>query len=140
MNFHTSLSLPAQAPHIPKPHQLEAEAFLRDNKRAILADDMGAGKTDPAIRASVGRTIVFCPAPLKQNWRKEILRERPGARILTLSGRVPSPIEADVDFVIINYDIVDAWRQALIAWRPVTASLTRRMYAATGAPPGFKQR
>ena len=120
MHSHTSPLPATQAPLIPKPHQLEAEVFCRENKRVILADDMGAGKTLPAIRASVGRTIVLCPASLKENLRKEVLRERPGARILTISGRVPSPIESNVNFIIINYDVADAWQQALIDWRPNT--------------------
>lgn len=81
---------------------------------------MGVGKTLPAIRASVGGTIILCPATVKANWRREILREKPNARILVVSGTVPSPIEPDVDFVILNYDIAPAWRESLIAWRPDT--------------------
>jgi SWI/SNF-related matrix-associated actin-dependent regulator of chromatin subfamily A-like protein 1 len=116
----SSLEAAAPSAQIAKPHQLEAEAFCQENKRVILADDMGVGKTLPAIRASQGRTIVICPASVKQNWRNEILREKPDARVLILSGTNPSPIEADVDFVILNYDIADAWREYLIAWRPDT--------------------
>jgi SWI/SNF-related matrix-associated actin-dependent regulator 1 of chromatin subfamily A len=104
----------------PSPHQLVAEAFCRENRRVIVADDMGVGKTLPAIRASEGRTIVLCPATVKANWRAEILREKADARVLMLSGTNPSPIEADVDFVILNYDIADAWRGYLVAWRPDT--------------------
>ena len=107
-------------PQTLKPHQLEAEAFLRKYRRVILADDMGAGKTLPAIRASVGRTVVICPSTGKDNWRREILREKPRASVLIVSGTQPSPIEADIDFVILNYDIADAWLQSIINWRPVT--------------------
>ena|ERR1700730_6797165 len=85
-------TLPAQ---LPKPHQLIAEVFCRRYQRVILADDMGVGKTLPAIRASVGRTIVVFPSSTKQSWRHEILRERPHARVLILSGTKPSLIEAD---------------------------------------------
>ncbi|TPV99728.1 MAG: hypothetical protein USCAAHI_00812 [Beijerinckiaceae bacterium] len=104
----------------PKPHQLEAQAFCWENRRVILADDMGVGKTLPSIRAAEGRTIVLCPATVKANWRREILCERPDARILTLSGRVPSSIEPDADFVIINYDIAGAWSQSILDWEPET--------------------
>ena len=58
------------------------------------------------------------PATVKANWRREILRERPDARVL--SGTVRSTIEPDVDFIILNYDIADAWQDYLIAWRPDT--------------------
>jgi SNF2 family DNA or RNA helicase len=57
---------------------------------------------------------------VKANWRREILLERPNARVLVVSGTNPSPIEPDVDFVILNYDVADAWQDYLIAWRPDT--------------------
>jgi SWI/SNF-related matrix-associated actin-dependent regulator 1 of chromatin subfamily A len=105
---------------VSRPHQSVAETFCEIHKRVILADDMGVGKTLPAIRASQGRTIVICPAALKENWRREILRERPYANVLILSGRTPRRIKVAVEFVIVNYDIVEAWCQKLIDWRPET--------------------
>jgi SNF2 family DNA or RNA helicase len=98
---------PAQTP---RPHQLEAETFCWESQRVILADDMGVGKTLPAIRAATGRIIVICPTTVKANWRREILREKPHARLLILSGTVPSTIEPDVDFAVLNYDIAEAWQ------------------------------
>jgi hypothetical protein len=83
--------------------------FCWENRRVILADDMGVGKTLPAIRAATGRIIVICPATVKANWRREILREKPDARVLILSGTVPSTIEPDVDFAALNYDIAEGW-------------------------------
>jgi SWI/SNF-related matrix-associated actin-dependent regulator 1 of chromatin subfamily A len=128
--IHTSSLAAEQAvsSHIAKPYQLEAEAFCREKKRVILADDMGVGKTLPAIRAAAGRTIVLCPATTKQNWRREILRERPGAHVLTLARRAPDKLAAGLclelppkaDFIILNYEIADAWQDSLIAWRPDT--------------------
>jgi len=57
-------------------HQLEAAKFLLSKKKAILADEMGGGKTTSAIIAAYnveGKKLVVCPASLKLNWQKEIL-------------------------------------------------------------------
>jgi SWI/SNF-related matrix-associated actin-dependent regulator of chromatin subfamily A-like protein 1 len=81
---------------------------------------MGVGKTWPAIETAFGRTIILCPASVKQNWRNEISRQKPGARILLLSGTYAGPIDDNGDYVILNYDIADAWREYLVAWRPNT--------------------
>jgi hypothetical protein len=120
--FGPSGNIPSFGPAAPFAHQFEAEASCRENKRVILADDMGVGKTLPAILASEGRTIVICPATTKGNWRREILRAKPDARVLILSGRIDRDfivlLEPEIDFIILNYDIVDGWSQSLLDWRP----------------------
>lgn len=42
------------------------------------------------------------------------MQEKPNACV------VPSTIEPDADFVILNYDIAAAWQESLIAWRADT--------------------
>lgn len=46
--------------------------FLRSAKRAILADEMGVGKTPQLIRAAEGDTLVVAPPALHRNWRREL--------------------------------------------------------------------
>lgn len=58
------------------PFQREGVEFFRGNYHALLADDMGTGKTTQALAAlhSIGlpRTAVVCPASVRENWKREI--------------------------------------------------------------------
>ncbi len=62
--------------------QEQGVAHLFLTEKALLADDMGLGKTVQAIAAalalrsyrSIKRALVVCPASLKVQWRREILR------------------------------------------------------------------
>jgi SWI/SNF-related matrix-associated actin-dependent regulator 1 of chromatin subfamily A len=91
----------------PFSHQIEAAAFLIHKKRAILADDMGAGKTLSAIlamQALSGKKLIVCPASLKLNWKKEIqlVSEDP---IVMIDGSKWLKVSRN-SWVIINYDIL----------------------------------
>jgi len=64
------------------PYQLDGIAFAVGAGRAILADEVGLGKTPQAIgvaellrrEAGIERVLVVCPATLKAQWRREIER------------------------------------------------------------------
>lgn len=63
------------------PYQIEGSRFLAGKKRALLADDLGLGKTAQAIRACAEVTTcydfsvgVVCPASLRENWYREFGR------------------------------------------------------------------
>jgi hypothetical protein len=100
------LSRRAQLDHcllrVMKPHQIQAATFilkrlLDDNESdnntsnhsipqtgAILADDVGTGKTLIAIsviwalcRHGLGKGIIVCPSSLINNWRQEIIKWLP---------------------------------------------------------------
>ena len=81
--------------------------------RTLLADEMGLGKTWQALAYAIKnnlRTVVICPASLKNNWAREIMKLS-GKRPLTLFGAVPSQFDMvrmvaePPQFTIINYDI-----------------------------------
>jgi SWI/SNF-related matrix-associated actin-dependent regulator 1 of chromatin subfamily A len=61
-------------------YQVEGAKFLAEKGRALLADDMGLGKSAQAIRAcdEVGpaEVLVICPASVVENWKREIMRFR----------------------------------------------------------------
>jgi len=92
----------------PFTHQLDAAKFLLEKKKAILADEMGGGKTTSAIIASYnisGKKLVVCPASLKLNWQKEILLVDSTAKIGIVNGKTITDLTGN-DWYIINYDIL----------------------------------
>ncbi len=94
-----------------KPFQRAGVDYLLARRRAFLADEQGLGKTIEALAAleAVGAypAVVVCPASLKLNWRREIVRWLPGRSVRLLSG---NRAEADTpaDLTLVNYDIVAA--------------------------------
>lgn len=56
--------------------QKEGSLFLQLNKYALLADEMGVGKTPQLIDAAKGlkRGLIICPSVAKFNWQKEFLK------------------------------------------------------------------
>ena len=60
------------------PHQEDAIKFLTTRKKAILALDMGYGKTATAIVSALEgkyeHVLIVCPASIKLNWKNEIMR------------------------------------------------------------------
>jgi SNF2 family DNA or RNA helicase len=72
-------------------------AFLLSRRRAILADDMGLGKSRTAIIAlreadSAGPYLIICPAGVKLTWRYENgwRRRSPPARSRERIPRTPA--------------------------------------------------
>jgi SWI/SNF-related matrix-associated actin-dependent regulator of chromatin subfamily A-like protein 1 len=60
------------------PYQLEGAQWLSERKLALLADEMGVGKTAQVIRAcdiiGAERILVLCPAVARINWTREFNR------------------------------------------------------------------
>lgn len=99
-------------------HQIEGIEFLKKTKKAILAHEMGLGKTKMAIMAageiSDEGILVICPASLKINWQREIAmvyQEDITAIIST------TEIIKNVDipaWFIINYDIIEKKKEFIL--------------------------
>lgn len=61
----------------PREYQKNGAIFLASTGRALLADDVGAGKSIQFIIASmllpdIRKVLILCPATLKYNWKAEI--------------------------------------------------------------------
>jgi len=92
------------------PHQIEGVAFLLGRRRAILADDMGLGKSRQSIVALKhltphGPFLVVCPASVKRNWAREIEVVAPGASTHVIERG--AELTAEHEWVIVNYDVLE---------------------------------
>jgi len=101
-----------------KEHQKLGVKFLVANKKCILADSMGLGKTTTAIVSSLAggykNILVITTASLKTTWYKDLIYYVPKEDINIVSGSTWQP---GSKFTVINYDIVDNFYK--IAEEPV---------------------
>jgi SWI/SNF-related matrix-associated actin-dependent regulator 1 of chromatin subfamily A len=88
------------------PYQRAAIAYARGKRHVLFADEMGLGKTVEALAVinadpSIKTVLVICPASLRINWRREsdkwLVRR------------------ADIELVILNYDVLRKNREMLRA-------------------------
>jgi SNF2 family DNA or RNA helicase len=97
------------------PYQKEGIEFAAFRKGAIIADEMGLGKTVQAIGTAVmkkalfgfSRTLVICPASLKDQWKSEIERFSQEQAVVIQGSREERAAlyrEADAYFLICNYE------------------------------------
>jgi SWI/SNF-related matrix-associated actin-dependent regulator 1 of chromatin subfamily A len=89
----------------------------RYGKGCFVCDEQGLGKTRQAIVAAMARgsrkILVICKASLKGNWEREVRRCAPAWSVQVLGGT--NAFETFAQCVIINYDILAAWVDGLIA-------------------------
>ncbi len=99
------------------PYQKEGVRFATFRRGAILADEMGLGKTLQAITTAImkkklfgfKRTLVICPASLKEQWKKEVEKFTAETAIV-IEGRPEERQEmyrtSSAFFMILNYETV----------------------------------
>jgi SWI/SNF-related matrix-associated actin-dependent regulator 1 of chromatin subfamily A len=87
-------------------HQEDGIKFLLRNKKCILADSMGLGKTYQSIVAAIEsgseRILIICPSSLKINWMREIQNFCEDSEVSIISGNHWNPSK----FTIVNYDVL----------------------------------
>lgn len=90
-----------------KDYQIEGIKFLKRRKYALLGDDPGLGKTAQAILGLDARDValIVCPAPVKDQWAREIRKWLPDARIQVIYTSKDTIISGQ-EFYIINYDLL----------------------------------
>lgn len=130
-----SLIIPGLASDItPYSFQNQGIAFMANNKRVILADDMGTGKTLQSLSAVAVLDsyplLVVCPLVVKGNWLKEIRRFYPTKSVAYIgpdpewniknSGTFTNQWK-DSDIVVINYDIITRHCDAIMSrkWQAI---------------------
>ena len=99
------------------PYQKEGIDFALFRKAAIIADEMGLGKTIQAIGTAIKKkevfnftkTLVVCPASLKDQWKKEI-EKFSDEKALIIQGlpeeREKQYLDKEHFFFIINYETI----------------------------------
>ena len=105
-------------------YQVEGVHFLLEKRAAILADDMGLGKSAQALTAArvLGlKTVIVCFKYAKGVWggsEGEISKWWPGAKVQEPVGTKPQPqpLEPETDAVLIHFDILHAWLEVLKTW------------------------
>lgn len=91
-----------------KEHQKSAVKFMLANRRCILADSMGLGKTNSlivsALETNSKKVLVITTASLKSTWKREIKLYEPEENIYVVNG---TKWDGETSkFTVINYDIV----------------------------------
>lgn len=88
--------------------QKEGIEFLITNKKCILADGMGCGKSLETVVATMEsgaeKILIICPASLKSTWKREICYYNKPTDVTIING---SKWETNTKFTIVNYDILD---------------------------------
>lgn len=101
----------------PYPFQMKGIEFLEKREgRALLADDMGLGKSIQvmgylALHPELRPCLIVCPANAKWTWAN-LLSTHSHMSYDVLSGQTPHVVRNDV--WIINYDILPYWTPSLL--------------------------
>jgi superfamily II DNA or RNA helicase len=79
--------------------QVDGVRHLLGSTSALLADDMGLGKSRQAVvaahlAAGEGRVLIVCPASLRINWQREILAVLPGQAVAQVGEASPFDLTA----------------------------------------------
>ncbi|MGX6448880.1 DEAD/DEAH box helicase [Patulibacter sp. S7RM1-6] len=130
-----------------QPFQHAGVRYLLSRRRSFLADEQGLGKTVQALAAlevdGAFPAVVVCPAGMKLTWQREAAHWLPHRTVAVLHGRsadqwLPpderparrpnpwaTPLDttafappADADVVVLNYELVEAHHDALVARGP----------------------
>ncbi|MCB0845438.1 MAG: DEAD/DEAH box helicase [Bacteroidetes bacterium] len=111
------------------PYQKRAVQFAIPKKGVIIADEMGLGKTVQAIAIAAmkkkvfefERTLVICPASIKDQWKSEIEKFSNEKAVVvdgTPEEREEIYRESDAYFFIINYETVLRDKKAINKMSP----------------------
>ena len=111
--------------YTPFDHQRDTARFLTLHKRAFCFNEAGTGKTSSAIWAAdylmnqglVKRVLVICPLSIMQSaWQADLFKTAMHRTCAVAHGsKRRRVIQGEYQFVIINYDGVNAEREAIAA-------------------------
>lgn len=114
-----------------RPYQLQALRFLEAVKgRGYLAMFPRAGKSIVALsylrlHPELAPVLIICPSSAKLGWQREVTKWL-GEDSHVICGTTPYPLP-DVNFHIINYDILYAWKDYLKGYKYVVVDEAHRV-------------
>jgi SWI/SNF-related matrix-associated actin-dependent regulator 1 of chromatin subfamily A len=95
------------------------EFFINNQGRAILADQMGTGKTATSLAYIVykgsRRSLVICPASVKFAWKDEVEKWTTLRCRVVQSSDDKEVFKERADIFIINYDIVRKFKDSILS-------------------------
>ena len=95
-----------------KEHQKDAVRFMLANRKCILADTMGLGKTSDcvvsALEGGFEKVLIITTASLKSTWKRELLLYTDESEISIVNG---SEWDGSKRFTIVNYDIMQNFHE-----------------------------
>lgn len=118
------VEIPGDWSHL-RPYQVESLRMLLHRKgRGALFQEMGLGKTATSLswvrmNPDFERVVVIATASTKSQWVREARKWGVQLPFWVLSGRTPHALPKR-GAVVLNWDILEAWADALIAWNPQT--------------------
>ncbi len=97
------------------PFQKEAVEKISQRKRTLLADEQGLGKTIQAIcvlnnwrwKNPTGRTVIVCPAGLRQNWVNELSEWLDQQADIFTVRTTKDIIPGKFDILITSYELIN---------------------------------
>lgn len=93
-----------------KPHQVAGLEFIAANRRVLVGDVMGLGKTLLSLSAVAANdawpAVVVCKTSLRLNWAAEMGRFFPDKQVFVASGLAPAPVPDGTDVVVIGFDVL----------------------------------
>jgi SWI/SNF-related matrix-associated actin-dependent regulator 1 of chromatin subfamily A len=116
------------------PYQATAISFLDAVEgKGLITDEMGLGKTVEALawlRAHPANrpVLVVCPATMKGTWVKEIAKWLNVTDPIVLKSKDTYAFDPTRGVVVINYDIMDAWKESLLHHRYNTIIIDESHY------------
>lgn len=95
-----------------KEHQKDAIRFMLANRKCILADSMGLGKSSDcvvsALEGGFEKVLIITTASLKSTWKRELLLYTDESEISIVNG---SEWDGSKRFTIVNYDIMQNFHE-----------------------------
>lgn len=111
-------------------YQVEGVKWLCSRQTALLADDMGMGKTVTALVAADSRILILCPSAAKGSWADEIAMARPGMAIHQAEGWDGFCWPNENEAVIMTYDILPPTQEEKDKMQELLASGNAKVLAS----------